>query len=384
MKKKILFLIGNLDSGGVSKSLVNLLNAIDRKKYDISLWVGSPTGIFYNLLPTDITLISNFKSQFLLQGLKGLIPLLKKGYIFLFMGSIVRMILSCFNKGYAGFFLSRLLPPVEEYYDVIIDYNGQHQLYFMVDKLQGKKKITFFHNDYSKWLYYYTFDKKYFSKVDCIFTVSEKCVSVLKEYFPKMRCKIKLMYNISSPVLINQMSRVEIVDFKGEIKLLSIGHVCKNKGTDIAIESAALLRQKGIDFKWYFLGNVKEDFSDMVFRLGLTDNIIFLGMRMNPYPYLKQCTLYIHPSRFEGKSVALDEAKILCKPIVVTNFSTVYDQFKNGMNASICEMTHESLADTIENLLKDKELQKKYSNYLSEHIIDNSNEIDKLCEIIEE
>lgn len=98
---------------------------------------------------------------------------------------------------------------------------------------------------------------------------------------------------------------------------------------------------------------------------------------------MKRADLYIHPSQFEGKSIALDEAKILCKPIVVTNFSTVGDQFENRVNASICDMTPESLSNAIIELLENASLRRKYQEYLSSHLIDNSNEVNKLYQIIE-
>ena len=77
------------------------------------------------------------------------------------------------------------------------------------------------------------------------------------------------------------------------------------------------------------------------------DKVIILGKQENPYPYIANCDIYVQPSRYEGKSVTVREAQILCKPVVVTNFSTVNDQFKNGYNASICEMNGEAIANSI-------------------------------------
>lgn len=384
MTKKLLFLIGNLESGGVSKSMVSLLNTIDRQVYDVSLWIGSPSGLFYELLPKDITLLSDERITLLLKGVHGLFPLLRRGCVLLSLGSLLRLLLASLNKAYAGWLLARLMPVITtDEYDLIVDYNGQHQLYYMVDKLKGKKKVSFFHSDYAKWPYYYKMDRLYYPKVDCMFTISDVCVKSLKFYFPKQVSKIFLMENITSPVLIKKLSDEYINDFDAKLKLLSVGHICECKGSDLAIKAAATLKEKGFNFKWFFLGQELEDFSRLIAQLGLTDNIIYLGMRSNPYPYLKQADLYIHPSRFEGKSIALDEAKILCKPIVVTHFSTVCDQFEDRVNASICEMTPESLSNSIIELLVNEKLKIKYQTYLSDHLVDNSNEIEKLYKIIE-
>ena len=385
MRKKILFLIGNLESGGVSKSMVSLLNVIDRNKYEISLWVGNPSGIFYDLLPNDIVLLSDKRISFLLEGMQGLLPLLKRGNFFLFLGSLLRIVLSRIDKGYAGWLLSQLMPVIIDVeYDMIVDYNGQHQLYYMVDKLRGKKKVSFFHSDYSKWPYYYKLDRKYYPRVNHIFTVSEICVQSLKSYFTCQSEKIGLMENITSPLLIDKLSEECVSDFSGDwIKILSLGHICAAKGSDLAIKAAALLKKKGMNFKWYFVGKEVDDFHNLIEQCGVKDNSVYLGLRANPYPYLRQADIYVHPSRFEGKSIALDEARILCKPIVVTNFSTVKDQFENRVNASICEMTPESLCYSIVELSTNNKLRESYKLFLSEHVTDNSDEVEKLYQIVE-
>lgn len=383
MKKKILFLISNLESGGVSKSMVSLLNAVDKKEYDVSLWVGHLGGLYFDMLPkSDLTIIHDEKVALLSRGAKGILGLMKRGCFLLALGSLIRMILSVVNKGWAGWWLSRLYPKVDGEYDLIVDYNGQQQLYFMVDKLKGRKKVSFFHSDYSKWPYYYNVDKKYYPKVDAIFTISDICVNSLKNYFPGEANKIFLMENISSPTLIQNMANESILDWP-ETKdsvFVTIGHVSTAKGTDLAIETASILKKREINFQWLFIGAVsdKNKYDALVRKWDVEDCISFLGLRVNPYPYIQRATLFVHPSQFEGKSIALDEAKILCKPIVVTNFSTVYDQFEDRVNASICEMIPESLADAIEELLRNEQLQMCYQKYLRQHITDNSSEVNKL------
>ncbi len=379
-KKSMLFLIGSLDSGGVSKSMVSLLNTIDRKKHDVFLWIGNPSGLFYELLPKDIHQLSDKRITLLLKGVNGLSQLLRHGYLLLFLGSLLRLVVSAFNKAYAGWLLAKLMPNIckGKEFDLIVDYNGQQQLYYMVDKLKGKKKITFFHSDYEKWPYYYRMDKKYFPKVDTIFSISKLCVESLKKCFPDQKGKIQLMENISSVDLINKLADEFEVHFDEGYSILSLGHICKNKGTDLAIETMCILREKNIKFKWYFIGAIQEDFSSLIAKYSLKPNIEFLGVKVNPYPYIKACDIFAHLSRYEGKSMALDEAKILCKPIVVTNFSTVKDQFEDRVNALITPFSPDDIALNIQLLLNDEILRKYLIKNLKSKISDNSNEINKL------
>ncbi len=382
----ILFTIGVLDGGGVTKSLLSLLDTIDKEEYNVSILIGSYLGKSNKDVPAGVQILKNNTLSLLTEGVRGLPKLIKKGHILLALGSILRIILSTINKGWAGWWLSRLMPSIDkEEYDLIVDYNGQHMLYYMIDKLRGKHKVTFFHSDYRKWPYYYAMDKKYFEKADAIFTISETCVQSLQELFPQVANKVKLMENISNPRTIEQKS-LEHIDFKRkhQYMLLSLGHICKNKGSDIALEVAVQLKNKGIDFEWLFAGSISKDmdYAHHVEQLDLKDNIRFLGPVENPYPYIKEADIFVHLSRFEGKSIALDEAKILCKPIVVTNFSSVQDQFEDDVNASICEMNADSATQRILELLNNKNLQDKYIQYLKNHISDNTQEVHKLLNYI--
>lgn len=389
MKKKILFLISNLESGGVSKSMVSLLNTIDRDKYDITLWIASPHGVFMPQIPDNIKVISDERITALGQNFLGIKKLITMGNWLLASGSLLRMVLSKVNKSLAGVLLAKLMPKIDnKEYDLIVDYNGQQQLYYMVDKLCGKKKVSFFHSDYSKWPYYYRADKKYFQKVDTIFTISKQCVSSLRKWFPEVASKIQLMENITSPLLINNLAKtaVNLPWREGYIKLVTVGHVTDTKGSHWAIEAAHLLKERGIDFQWIFIGAVSDAkrYNNMVEQWSLNNDILFLGIQPNPYPYIKSADIFVHPSLFEGKSIALDEAKLLCKPVVVTNFSTVHDQFENGVNATICEMNPVSIADAIEELAENIVLRNKYIDYLKANMIDNTCEINKLYRILEE
>lgn len=383
--KKILFISSVIDSGGVAKSLVNTLNAIDYNKFNVDLFVLSGKfGVYSEYIPDKVNIITNKDASNAFLGIKGFFLYLSR---FQFLSALIisiRLVLSFFSKSYSAWMLSRLFPKLKEEYDLIVDYNGQHQLYYMIDKLKSKIKLSFFHSDYNKWPYYKSMDKKYYKKVDRIFTISPLCVESLKNNFPESANKVSLFENISSPQVINNMAKEEFdsSEFHGLI-LVTLASVWYNKGIDLAIEASSILKKKKIDYSWLFIGKmVEEKWLKIVKERGLQDNMYFLGIKANPYPYMKSADIIVHPSRFEGKSIALDEAKILCKPIVVTNFSTVNDQFKQRVNASICEMTGESIADSIIELLNNAELRNSYISNLRANIVDNSNEINKLLSLI--
>ena len=390
MKKKVLFIIGSLQSGGVSKSIVSLLNAWDTEKYDTSLLLCCKDGdVFSDYLPKNIQLIYSPVIEHAMGGFSSLKWLLAHGYFLLCLGVLLRLILSRISRPLASELIARMMPVVSNvHYDLIVDYGGQQLLYYMVNKLSATKKVSFFHSDYSKWSFYYNADKKYYPLVDHIFTISQTCVDSLKHFFPNCADRVSIMENISSPTIIRQQSLESIGEFKVQIDqmkaagntiLCTIGHICRGKGFDFAIEASDILKRNGINFKWLFIGKVlEEDLLKLIADNRLDDNILLIGVQRNPYPYIGFSDIVVHPSRFEGKSIALDEAKILCKPIVVTNFSTVGDQFENGKNGTICEMSGKAVANAIIELINNPTLQGSYRTYLESHIIDNSSEVNKL------
>ena len=121
----------------------------------------------------------------------------------------------------------------------------------------------------------------------------------------------------------------------------------------------------------------------MIKEEGVEDNFILLGTRENPYAYIKNCDLFVQPSRYEGKSVVIDETKILKKPIVVTNYPTVKDQIMGGKEGMIVDMTPEGIADGIIKMAGSEELRMEYVNFLSSQEYGNQKEIDKYLELID-
>ena len=113
------------------------------------------------------------------------------------------------------------------------------------------------------------------------------------------------------------------------------------------------------------------------------DKFFLLGAKTNPYPYIKDADIYVQPSRFEGKSVALDEVKALAKPIVVTNFSTVYDQFIDGETALVSKMDPFDIADKIELLIKNESLRHELVENLKKENVGNEEQAEFFKTLLE-
>lgn len=392
MKQQLLFVLPSLEAGGGEKSLVTLLNCIDYEQYDVDLVLFAPKGIFLKQLPKNVKLLYlNDDYKTFTSGLSSaIVSFLKQGKIgmafsrllYTFKSNVIK------NKGkaeqYSWNHLKKSINSLPKEYDAAIGFLEKSSIYFVVDCVKAKKKIGFIHNDYVKLDLDASFDLPYFEKLNTIATVSEQCVTVLKEVFPTQKDKVELLYNIVSAKLIHQMAEETVTIDTSKPSLLSIGRLHSQKGFDLAIEAAAILKQQGLNFVWYIIGEGAERkaLEQAITNNDLEKHVVLLGIKENPYPYIKQTTIFVQPSRYEGKSIALDEAKLLHKPIVVTNFTTAKDQINHLKNGIICEMDANSLADALTSLLQNESLQNELSLHLSKESLGSEDEIDKFYTIV--
>lgn len=97
--------------------------------------------------------------------------------------------------------------------------------------------------------------------------------------------------------------------------------------------------------------------------------VIILGKKENPYPYIKFCDWYIQPSKFEGKAVTVQEAQILNKPVIITDYATSQSQLKNGIDGVIVPLDNYNCANRISEIIENISLKNtlinntKNSNY---------------------
>lgn len=387
-KKQILFLCSNMSVGGFQKSLVSLLQCFDYDKYDVDLLLLNPSGIFMDLIPKQVKILDNIiEPKYFDSCGTAVKEMLRKHRI----GKAVIRILSgiawTFDKGYGAILMSKAVPKLKKHYDAAIDYNGQHLLYYMIDSVYADKKITYFHSDYNKWSYYKKADKIYYKKADSIVTVSDLCVKSIQNNFPENRDKVYCIENIISKKTVNIFKKNSNTykDGFGGIRLVSVGRVCKDKGIDLASGALKMLLKDGYNVKWYEVGPIEnqEYIDNLVSKYQINDRLVFLGPTNNPYDYMRNADIVVHPSRFEGKAVAVEEAKILNKPIVATNFSTVYNQIENERTGLIVDMNAESLYNGIKRMIDDNELRNRIIETQKKECKGNENEVEKLYKLIE-
>lgn len=393
MKKNILFIIPGLGAGGGEKSLINLLTQIDFNKYNVDLFLLNHEGLFMDFIPKEVNVLSiKDNLEIFNKDLKeSILKYLSKGKISLAYNRLMFCLVNRFNKNvgiaeqYSFKYLRKAIGAIDKKYDVAVGYLEKTSNYICIDCVQANKKIGWIHTDYSKLNLDKNFDKKYFEKCNYIITVSEECKNSLINNFNELEDKIKIIKNIVSPTIINKMAQenVDICIDKKESIIVSVGRLSYEKGFDIAVKACNILVDNGLKVKWYLVGegNERNKLEKLITEKNLEDNFILLGAQSNPYKYINMADIYVQSSRFEGKSIAMDEAKILCKPIVATNFTTVRDQINDRVDGIITEMDEESLTKGIMLLINDTDLKKQIEINLNKLSLGTESEINNLYKL---
>lgn len=398
---KILIVISDMASGGAQKSLLSFLSTLNLYKIDLSidLLVCSERGIFLkpaaefcNLLPAPkiITSMCNpIYSKLFIKGIsfKGVFAKLER---YMKLSNLKQQYPKLNNHQLLWMQWSKHIENLKKSYDVAISYLDGYTNYLVIDKVMATRKILWVHNEYEKLDYSKEFDNSYFEKADSIVTISNLCSTSLINVFPKLKDKILVLENISSDLLIKKMAEVfypkEFEVYEDHYKILSIGRLDNQKGFDLAIDAAKLLKSKRIEFKWFIIGDgkLKEVLQKSIKANGLENDIFLIGIKENPYPYIKNCNLFAQTSRYEGKSIVLDEAKILLKPILVTNYTTVYNSITDGINGMIVNMDSASIAEGIMRIIKDNNIAITFHENLMCEKNGNIEEIEKYVNLINE
>ncbi len=396
MKKKLLFVMSSLDSGGGERSLLTLLTLLDHERYDVDLFLFDRSGLFFDMLPERVNLLPHSRdyTDFTLPFAASIKALAKRGRFSLLLDRIryTRALRryadrSLMADAKAWRFLRPALPKNDADYDAVIGYLEGNPDYYAAECVNAKKRIVWIHSDYGKLPADAASDLAFFEKADRLVAVSPECAASLRAAFPTLADKVTVIENVTSPAVIRALAAAGAApEFTPDRPcLLTVGRMAPPKGYELALDAAAKLKADGVRFCWFAIGRgeLKEQIEQAIAEKQLGDCFLLLGERANPYPYLAACDVYVQPSRYEGKSIALDEAKCFAKPIVATKFSTVFDQLADGKTALLADMNGNAIAEQIERLLADETLKTRLTEALKNEPVGNEEELEKFYALTE-
>ena len=401
---RILFVINTLGQAGAETALLSLLQTLAREKgearYEISLYVLTGQGEMASRLPADVRLLNKKYREESVLTAKGRKYLKKTVLKAMFTrGTVVKLFPYLVKNTCAMLGKKRLLPDkllwrvlsdggmvLPEEYDLAVSYLEGGAAYFVADHVKAAKKAAFIHVDYEKAGYTRTLDKDCYLKFDKIFTVSDEVREAFLKAYPELPDKTEVFHNIlNKEEIVRRAEEGEgFTDGFTGIRLLSVGRLTAQKAFEVSVDAMKRLKDAGKNVRWYVLGegDQRKKLQEQIDTLGLTEDFILYGAVNNPYPFMKQADIYVHASRFEGKSIAIQEAQILGKPMVVSDCSGNREQVCHGKDGLMCGLTPESLAENIMLLLEDEALRGKLGAAAAKKNADAAEEIQKLLSML--
>ncbi|NRG46947.1 glycosyltransferase, partial [Bacillus sp. CRN 9] len=260
--------------------------------------------------------------------------------------------------------------------------------FYVAEKIKAKKKYAWVNVSYRLEENDKVFQRKYYNLYDKIVAVSDSTKEVFAETFPEYSERIEVIYDINNPKLISGMAGIgkSYEDDYDGLRILTIGRLAQQKGYDMALEACKMLKEKGHKFRWYVLGKgpLEKVIKEKIKEYNLIENFILLGVKANPYPYIKNADIYVQTSRFEGFGLAIAEARMLNIPIVTTKFDAVFNQMIDGENGLVVDMNGKAVYEGIVRLIKNKAIYNHILAYLSSEKKGNIEELDKFYQLIEE
>lgn len=392
MRPKIFIAIQYLELGGVERSLIGLLEAIDYSRYEVDLFVYRHSGELMQFIPKEVNLIPEIDAYTTLT--RPIKAIVHEGYYGIALGRLWAKYkawrfgkLNKAGENYSVFqyvadATTKFLPSINNtVYDLAISFLTPHNI--VRDKVNAKRKAAWIHTDYSNIAIDAKCELKSWSTFDYIASISGNAKEAFISKFPSLASKVTVIENILSEEFVRQQSMLEKPELNGEINILTVGRFCYPKALDNAVRICAELIKMGLPIKWYAIGYGDEQtIKDAIKECSMEDYFIILGKKSNPYPYIAACDIYVQPSRYEGKAVTVREAQILRRPVVITAFSTSMSQLSDGFDGIIVPQNILEAAKGIKSLIENRELQNIFRKNMAITDYGNTCETEKIYKMI--
>jgi len=372
--KKVLFVINTMGRAGAEKSMTELMKVMDTSRYELHLLVLVNRGEMYDEVPPYVIIHNKKPNHGSVLSIGARVILVKtvlgamfnKLQLFRHLPYLFRNMKQQSKNGRIQLdklfwkILSDGTPIITEKFDIAIAYLEGGSAYYVADHVEADKKAVYIHIDYKKAGYTPLMDHGCYDQMNRIYLVSQDAKKSFLGVYPQYEDKVELFYNIINPQEIKKLAN-EGSGFQDQydgIRILTIGRLHYQKAYDIAIPVLAKLVKAGYRLRWYVIGDgaIRSDLEKIIEKHGVKESFILLGATANPYPYLKECDLYVHATRFEGKSIAIEEAQVLGKAIVASDCTGNREQIKDGVNGVIVDLDEDKLVSAIIKVLDDQSL----------------------------
>lgn len=386
MKKKLLFVHHQMNIGGVESALLATLRLLSPKKYDITLmlmWLGGPLfdeiPPYVKVVEIPFSAIGEYRRRHGWNAtLKYSIKAMRWFHAFKMIALKIRWVIlyRWRDIGFNDVEAYQINSEVDKSrlprgFDFAFAYfggvlNGDFVSRYYSDSITG----IWFHNEgsrfkLSKW-------RELTRRFDYVFA----CSKSLADFFNRILSHNGDIHFETMPHYVDLEEYRRRAAFgrglppsdNGRPRILTVARIDHQKGIDIAIDAASLLKANGQSFKWYIVGDgsLRRECEALVKAHGLVNDFVFLGPRKNPFACYRDCDIYVQPSRWEAYCLSLAEARAFATPIVTTDFIGAREQIDPEVSGLVVPTYDaKALASAIEKLLLDEGLRKRLSENLA-------------------
>jgi len=162
-------------------------------------------------------------------------------------------------------------------------------------------------------------DTKLYNKFETLVFVSKDNLEKFKQTY-KTKASTQIIYNYIDSQNVKEKAKEQVEELK-QPSLVTVARLVPQKAIDRFVEVHSKLVQAGYKHNVYVIGDgpEREKIEQKIKQNRVEDTFHLLGKKINPYPYIKQATYFCLFSEFEGYGMVLEEAKILGKPILITD-----------------------------------------------------------------
>lgn len=353
--KKLLFVNGHLNTGGVEKSLLDILKHLDYENFEVDLLLLEELGDYASEIPEQVHVQLRCLKNTYGSVTTSLLRCIRQRDWFCFQMRLIFLMMKLF--GQKNIRLARKLLTGNQHYDCVIGFRSGICTQIAAFAVNAGKRITWWHHgeinvERSSYL-------EAANACDRIAVVSEACRGMLADAFPTLEQKLTIVPNMLDIDSIRR--KAESFQPYAQADVLHIVTLCRlspEKRIENAIFAAQKLKAAGIAFLWHLVGggNIDSDLRQQAEAAGVSDVFLFEGNQPNPYPYLKKADLFVHPSYVESQGLVVLEAMALGLPCVVTKSLGPCEFIEDGVNGILTEQSPESLAEKVMEILTDQKL----------------------------
>lgn len=355
-RKKLLFIIPSLGSGGAELVLLNIMRWLPEKDFDIRLCVVMNHGRYFNEIPGKVKLTVLFRNVFFTR-------LLTYAYI---------------KFNFSWFYRIQVRRKLKGPYDVAVSFvDGSHtDLLFFLPHLPGKM-ISWIHSSkasYSNYAKFYKgryrrrIIKNRYSKLDTLVFVSNDSMQEFISLFGEFK-DMRVIYNVLDIDRKKALSEEFTPEHENAgLHIIALGSLFPVKGYEKLIGACELLKLDGLQFTVHIYGEgpLQRKIRQLIDDTRLTKFVRLEGYHENPFPYLKAADIFVMTSKSEALPTSLCEAILFGKPVVVTDCSGCREIVDHGKYGIMTGQTVESIYSGLKRMITEQDLRERYASLAME------------------